>query len=98
MTGPVTGTITTKLKGASLYDGRYGDYTQNCDNLDNQGNQTFDVGDYVIPPQVCYLEHPKALVKSHRGRNRGHEGQIIKTNHHMPKGMIETQSQLHSLC
>lgn len=48
MTGPVTGTVTTKLKGAAFYDGSHGDYSEGCN---DDINRTFDVGDYVIPPQ-----------------------------------------------
>ena len=49
-TGAVQSTLTTKLKGAWGYNGSYGDYRQNCDS--QVGNITFDVADYVIPPQV----------------------------------------------
>jgi hypothetical protein len=52
MTGPVTGTVTTKLKGASRYEGTHGDYSLGCDGISGDINRTFDVGDYVIPPQV----------------------------------------------
>lgn len=52
MTGPVTGTITTKLKGASHYNGSHGDYSKGCTGVNGDIlNRTFDVGDYVIPPQ-----------------------------------------------
>lgn len=47
--GPVAGVVTTKLKGASIYDGSYGDFNPTCNGTDNF---TFDVGDFVIPPQV----------------------------------------------
>ena len=46
----VQSTVTTKLKGAWHYDGSYGDYTQNC--TSDVEETTFDVADFVIPPQV----------------------------------------------
>lgn len=49
---PVQGTVTTKLKGAWHYNGSNGDYTQNC--VGDVEEITFDVADYVIPPQVDY--------------------------------------------
>lgn len=55
MTGPVTGTISTKLKGASHYNGSLGDYSVDCTGINGDINRTFDVGDYVIPPQVTIL-------------------------------------------
>ena len=51
--GSVSGIVTTKLKGASLYNGSYGNFSQNCD--DDPEDFTFDVADYVIPPQVSWL-------------------------------------------
>ena len=53
ITGPITGTITTKLKGASYYNGSFGDYSEGCTGAQGDINRTFDVGDYVIPPQVA---------------------------------------------
>ena len=55
ITGPITGTITTKLKGASYYNGSFGDYSEGCTGAQGDINRTFDVGDYVIPPQVIYF-------------------------------------------
>ena len=52
ITGPITGTITTKLKGASYYNGSLGNFGDGCGEIDGNVNRTFDVGDYVIPPQV----------------------------------------------
>ena len=59
-TGTVQSTVTTKLKGAWHYDGSYGDYTQNC--TSDVEETTFDVADFVIPPQVnslliLYVQH-----------------------------------------
>ena len=52
VTGPVTGTVTTKVKGASHYEGNFGDYSEGCVGENADINRTFDVGDYVIPPEV----------------------------------------------
>lgn len=49
--GPVTGTITTKVKGAFFYNGKL-TYTDNCEGLFNDSKRVFDAGDFVIPPQV----------------------------------------------
>ena len=49
-TGTVQSTVTTKLKGAWHYNNTYGDYTQNC--TGDVEEITFDVADFVIPPQV----------------------------------------------
>ena len=49
-TGPVQSTVTTKLKGAWHYNGSYGNYTQNCQG--DSEDVTFDVADFVVPPQV----------------------------------------------
>ncbi len=51
ITGPVTGTVTAKMKGASYYNGSLGDYREFC-GVNGDINRTFDNGDYVIPPQV----------------------------------------------
>ena len=71
MTGPVTGTITTKLKGASRYNGSHGDYSHGCAGINGDINRTFDVGDFVIPPQVLIVgewwEGGRGVV---RGRQR----------------------------
>lgn len=64
-TGPITGTITTKLKGASFYNGSHGDFSVNCEGL-GEVERTFDVGDYVIPPQVCSHMH-ECTIHSTRG-------------------------------
>lgn len=52
MTGPVTGTVTSKLKGAAYYNGSLGDYTEGCGPRNGDVDRVFDVGDYVIPPHV----------------------------------------------
>ena len=53
-TGPVSSVVTTKVKGASVYNGTE-DYTQNC--IDGEGLSTapWDVGDLIIPPEVSCL-------------------------------------------
>ena len=50
-TGPVQSAVTTKLKGASLFNGSQ-DFMVNCVNESSDDGVVFDVGDYVIPPQV----------------------------------------------
>ena len=51
-TGPVQGAVTTKLKGAWLYNAtENGSFTQNCTDSD-EGWMVFDPADYIIPPQV----------------------------------------------
>ncbi|XP_064392414.1 P2X purinoceptor 4-like isoform X2 [Halichondria panicea] len=49
-TGPVSSVVTTKVKGASVYNGTE-DYTQHC--IDGEGLSTapWDVGDLIIPPE-----------------------------------------------
>ena len=50
MVGPVTGTVTTKVKGAYFYNKSF-KYTDNCEGQFNS-NRVFDAGDFIIPPQV----------------------------------------------
>ena len=54
ITGPVTGTVTTKVKGSYFYNGSNSNYAPSCDGvLDYM--RTFDPGDFVIPPEVSVL-------------------------------------------
>ena len=58
-TGPVQGAVTTKVKGAWLYNtSESGSFTQNCnDSIVNEEWMVFDPADYIIPPQVvCTMQ------------------------------------------
>lgn len=49
--GPVHSTVTTKIKGASLYNGSLGwDFMQNCP-TEERNSTVFDTADYIIPPR-----------------------------------------------
>ena len=48
--GPVSSIVTTKIKGASLYNGSLGwEFMQNCP---AEESAVFDTADYTIPPRV----------------------------------------------
>ena len=50
-TGGVAGVVTTKLKGAWVYNGTE-DFTQNCDDPVALTTAPWDIADLVIPPEV----------------------------------------------
>ena len=88
-TGPVQGAVTTKVKGAWLYNtSESGSFTQNCtDSIANEEWMVFDPADYIIPPQVvCTIQsispsHPHITLTHHPYTHHPHTSPSHITSH-----------------